>query len=210
MGSRLMHLAIAASVRNELPGVDRNRFLLGSLLPDAAFDGNSRSHWKIYLSDGQKRTYDLRGFRALFSEQLKSDPLYLGYYLHLVQDLMFRRFVYYTHRWDPYPAGNVERLHRDYALLNPYIVEKYRLESPTEAPRLTEPEPLTRGCEYDVPALLRELQTDFVERPEGEFFFFRPDMADDYISLSVPACVSELSALQTGGGFVDEIALAWS
>ena len=44
----------------------------------------------------------------------------------------------------------------------------------------------------------------------GAWQTLTPDMADDYISLSVPACVSELSALQTGGGFVDEIALAWS
>lgn len=86
MGSRRIHHAIAVNVLDELPGVDRNRFLLGSLLPDAAFDENGRSHWKIHFLDVKK----------------------------------------------------------------------------------------------------------------------------EYIALTVPICLAELNALQTGGGFVDEIALAWS
>ena len=57
---------------------------------------------------------------------------------------------------------------------------------------------------------MRELQADFINQAEGDFFFFRPDMADDYISLSVPVCLLELDAIQTGKGWIDEIALAWS
>ena len=40
MGSRIMHLAIANELRKELPDLDRNRFLFGTLLPDAATEGN--------------------------------------------------------------------------------------------------------------------------------------------------------------------------
>ena len=36
MGSRIMHLAIAAELLDELTGLDRNRFFFGALLPDAA------------------------------------------------------------------------------------------------------------------------------------------------------------------------------
>ena len=208
MGSRIMHLAIASGLLNELPGVDQNRFLLGSLLPDAATD--RLSHRTISVFDGAKKTYDLTGFRGQFHEQLKSDPLYLGYYLHLVQDLIFRQFVYTTYRWDPRPAGNVERLHRDYAILNPYLIEKYSLSCEIQAPRLLEQEPLLQDCAYDVERLLLELRADFADQTDGEIFFFQREMADAYISQTVPVCRTELNAIHLGKGFLDEIALAWN
>ena len=107
MASSIMHVAISTGVLREFPDIERNRFLLGSMLPDAAGPGNG--HRKINVCDGAKKTYDLPGFRAQFAEQLKNDPLYLGYYLHLVQDLVFRCYVYRIHHWNPMPEGNRER-----------------------------------------------------------------------------------------------------
>ena len=155
------------------------------------------------------RTYDLTGFRKQYGAALKRDPLYLGYYLHLIQDLMFRQFVYITHKWDPLPAGNVERLHRDYAILNSYIIEKYRLAFDAEVPPQMEKEPLLSGCKYNLKGFFLELQADFCQTAEGELFFFQKEMADEYIALSLPVCRAEWNALQRGSGFLDETALAW-
>ena len=38
--------------------------------------------------------------------------------MHLVQDLVYCRFAYEEHHWNPTLPGNVDRLHNDYALLD--------------------------------------------------------------------------------------------
>ncbi len=207
MGSRIMHLAIANELLNEFRELDRDRFLAGVLLPDAATEGNG--HGKRAVCGGGMRTYDLGGFRSRYAERMKTDALCLGYYLHLVQDLVFRQFVYGVHRWDPSPAGNVERLHRDYAIINGYLIRKYRLSPDIRIPAGIETEPLMRGCRYDTGALMRDLQADFAEPESGEVFFFRPDMAEEYIAMAVPACRKEIAAIRTGCGFLDELSMAW-
>ncbi|MBQ9535677.1 MAG: zinc dependent phospholipase C family protein [Clostridia bacterium] len=207
MGSRVMHLAISSILYEKLPSRDKNRFLLGAILPDAAAEGNS--HRKLVLPGGGKKTYDLTGFRGQYMELMKSDPLYLGFYLHLLQDLVFRRFVYVTHRWDPLPEGNVERLHNDYELCNRHIIQKYRLSPDIEIPSLIESEQLFSDCRYEIKGFLAELRSDFAREAKGDIFFFRREMADEYISLSVPICLAEMTAVQTGSGFADEIAMAW-
>ena len=207
MGSRIMHLAISEALLKQEPELDRTRFLTGSLLPDAAVSGNS--HRKQLVCEGKKKTYDLTGFRSSYAEQMGRDALYLGFYLHLVQDLIFRRFVYTTHRWDPRPAGNIERLHRDYAIINPYLIRRYGLSPIPELPELPGNEPLLEGCRYEAEAFFRELRLDFAARPEGESFFFQREMADDYIARAIRACLAELTALRTGQGFLDERSLAW-
>ncbi len=139
MGSRIMHLAIANELLTEYPDLDRNRFLFGTLLPDAATEGNS--HARIDVCGGM-RTYDLTGFRRQHAGRLNTDALYLGFYLHLIQDMVFRQFVYGACRWDPAPPGNIERLHRDYAILNGYLIGKYRLSPDVRVPPGVEAEPL--------------------------------------------------------------------
>lgn len=41
------------------------------------------------ICSGTKKTYDLTAFRSRFGRKVMTDDLYLGYYLHLVQDLLF-------------------------------------------------------------------------------------------------------------------------
>ena len=48
-------------------------------------------------------------FHALLYQE--QDALYFGYYLHLIQDLIFRRLMYEDYHWNPVPDGNVLRLH---------------------------------------------------------------------------------------------------
>ena len=48
---------------------------------------------------------------------MKQDDLYLGYYLHLVQDLYYRNYLYVENHWNSAIPGNVEKLHHDYCVL---------------------------------------------------------------------------------------------
>ena len=55
---------------------------------------------------------------------MKKDDLYLGYYLHLIQDMLYRRVMYGEHGWNSSVPGNVEKLHRDYEILNEYVSDE--------------------------------------------------------------------------------------
>ena len=126
MASSIVHLAITNELikRHSFKNADRLKF--GAVIADAGYDGNS--HMKISLPGGHK-TYDFTSFRQMFEKKMYEDDLYLGYYLHLIQDVVFRHFVYDKYHWNPMIPGNIERLHRDYAIVNDYVIKKYSIEN---------------------------------------------------------------------------------
>lgn len=207
MASRIMHLAITDCITKTYRCKDKNRLYLGSILPDAAISGNS--HLRIFISGGAKKTYDLTGFRSDFLSKMLEDDLYLGYYLHLIQDLHFRNFVYHRYHWDPLPPGNVERLHRDYALLNQYVVQKYALLNTITVPSSFHKELLNKlGC-FAIDAFLADMRSDFQSCLTGTVFFFTKEMADEFIAYACEKCEQEIQSLLNGSDCVDERAMAW-
>lgn len=212
MASRIMHLAVACELLKEDSVKDQNRFKVGVILPDVYNRPveQDNSHFKETVCNGTKRTYNLPKFRQLFWKKVISDDLYLGYYLHLVQDLVYRRFVYEEHHWNPKPPGNVDRLHNDYALLNTYVVDRYHLTADICAPTDFEHEALNRRFRFDLNRFLQELKQDFVPYDQGEVFFFTAEMADAFIRQAVDVCREELKAIQAGGDLLNEMDYAWS
>lgn len=211
MASRMMHLAVGERLAADMSPTDRNRFLFGCLLPDACpkFTQAHISHFKKKIKFGTKVTYDLTAFRSLYGEKLCSDPLYTGYYMHLVQDLVFRRFVYETHAWDPTPDGNIRRLHNDYRLLNTYLVGKYALQYNLTKPADIEKEDLYGIYPFDCDTLLASLQEDFVPYTTGEAFFFTAEMADVFLAEATAFCRQVIRDLQNGIPSPDEKKYAW-
>lgn len=207
MASRIIHLAITDRISKRYRYKDKNRLELGSILPDAVTSGNS--HLKINISDGTKKTYDLTGFRSGFLSKMLQDDLYLGYYLHLVQDLYFRDFVYNRNHWNPLPAGNVERLHNDYALINQYVIQKYALSNTITAPVSFDKEPLNKLGHFSICEFLTDMETDFQSCPTGTIFFFTKEMADEFIAYACEKCEQEIYSLFNNFDCLDESALAW-
>ena len=207
MASRIIHLAVTDRIAKQYRYKDKNRLELGSILPDAATSGNS--HLKISIADGTKKTYDLTSFRSGFLSEILQDDLYLGYYLHLVQDLYFRNFVYDRYHWDPLPPGNVERLHYDYALINPYVIQKYALSDTVSVPASFDGEPVNRLGRFSIGEFLADMKTDFQSRPAGTTFFFTKEMADEFIAYACGKCEQEINSLFNGLECLDEKTLAW-
>ncbi len=209
MASRILHAAIAKAITEAGHVRDSGRFLFGSLLPDAYTGaGKHESHLHVILPSG-KRTYDLGKFRKTFSEELKTDDLYRGYYLHLIEDLYFRDFVYNTHGWDPRTPGNVARLHRDYTMINSYIIEKYGIKWELTVPEGIRSERICEIYDFDTESLINGFRSDFDEVPNTKYFFFTPEMADEYIALATDASVKELIAIDRGGDLTDTNELTW-
>lgn len=207
-----MHLAIVAEIIKQVPIKDINRFRLGVILPDA-YNRNvqavNNSHLKYTTADGTKKTYKLDWFRKTYAEQLKNDDLYLGYYLHLIQDTIFRYFVYSLYNWDPYPKGNTERLHNDYSLLNNYIIDRYKLpDSLIISDRIKE-EPIFEIYPFDIEQLYADFKTDFEPFNNGKAFFFTKEMTDEFIKMATEKCVKEIRALHNEESIIDEFEWAW-
>lgn len=79
---------------------------------------------------------DFTGFYKQFSAKLLENNLYLGYYFHLIEDAIYRKFLYYDYQL----GGNrgqefLEALYNDYAILNGYLLKTYRL---TNTPKIPE------------------------------------------------------------------------
>ena len=207
MASRIIHLAITDCILKEYKCNNKNRLELGSSLPDAATSGNS--HLKISISDGTKKTYDLTSFRSCYLSKMLEDDLYLGYYLHLVQDLYFRNLMYNRYHWNPLPPGNVERLHNDYARINQYVVNKYALSNTITVPASFEDEPLNQlGC-FSIYEFLGDMKSDFHSSLTGTTFFFTEEMADEFIAYACEKCEQEIHSLSHRLDCTDETTLAW-
>ena len=181
--------------------------MLGSILPDASLAGRNTGHMKIHVGGGGARTLDLDGFRARFGDLMLMDDLYLGYYLHLVEDVLHRRFMYADHGFDPRVPGYVERLHRDYGVTNAHVIEAYGLREDMVKPvDLTGQRILELGG-FDIPGLIRALHSYFRPVPETDALLFTEQMADELICEAVALCEAEVAALRRGG--VPLSALDW-
>lgn len=206
-----MHLAVAQCLLKNHSIPDENRFRIGVILPDAYSEpiGTANSHFRMMFCNGKRKTFDLTKFRALFQDKIYADALYLGYYFHLIQDMVYRQFVYGDYQWNPAVPGNIEKLYRDYALLNPYIIKKYQLSDDIVMPENFENEGINQLFHFNISRFLQELKTDFLPYENGDPFFFTVDMADGFIKQAAEACLHELDAVKKHSGFLDETAYAW-
>lgn len=211
MASRIIHLAIINILAEKYEFKDINRLKIGATLPDAAAPGRDTqdSHLKLLICGLTKKTYDFTRYRREFGRKMREDDLYLGYYLHLVQDILFRYFMYELHHWGSRLPGNVERLHRDYELINTYVVRKYHLHNDIVIPADFAFEPIHDLYPFGYENFYEELQRDYEPCGEGSLFFFTEKLADDFIGMAAELCARELEAFRQGEPGIDEYEWAW-
>lgn len=211
MASRLLHLAVAEELMKRFLVKDTNRFRLGCILPDAYSPAFSKSdcHFKIFVCGKRKKTYDLDGYLSKFVDQME-DELYLGYYLHLVQDLVFREIIYDKYKWNPQIPGNVERLYNDYRFINAYTIKRYGLKNDIKSIPKLECEKICAMYSFDIESFLNDLALDYNDKSEGKPFFFTTEMADEFVGVATENCIKELKELKEGKHYVDAYGRAWN
>lgn len=200
MASSMMHLAVAERFAD---GVSRpDLFRLGCVLVDAC---GQAGHFRAKTADG-RRYYDLPRFRREYSERLLTDDYCLGYYLHLVQDMVYRKFVYEDNRWNPRSPDDVKRLHNDYRLLNPVLAKKYGLQPLT----LPEDAPGRLLLPATASAFIADMAGQFEPYDNGEFFFLTEALASAYVDRAAEVCRMELDSLRSGAPGVDPLDYAYT
>lgn len=183
---------------------ERDRFLLGSVLPDAVAHPRQRlsSHYVVLRPD-KSNYFDFAAFRSAFPEHCASDPLYGGYYLHLVVDALYRHFLRSsgTHALLLHPR-DMGRLQRDYHLLNHYLTQTYRLENHLTCPAELCQEPLLAVANFAVEPFLAAMAADFTEDPPGETYYLTEELVEEFLANSLPLCRSALDAVREGEDFL--------
>lgn len=211
MASRIIHLAITNELSQQYEFSNIDRLYFGTIIPDGVSSCQEYilSHFKLRISDTGKRSYNLTEYKEKFGNLLKVDDLYLGYYLHLIQDLLYRHFMYDRYHWNPKPDGNIERLHDDYKQINAYVISKYGLHSDIHVPNGFASEKINEIADFEPDRFIQELKNDFERIEYKERFFFTDNMVDEYIQWAVEYCKKELAALENGSYYFDEYEWSW-
>ena len=211
MASSIMHLAITNEVSKRILFTDVNRLKFGSVVVDAGIGGNTygTAHMKINILDGKMKTYDFDRYREMFTEKMLQDDLYMGYYLHLVQDALYRHFVYDRYHWNSTIPGNVERLHKDYQIINQYVINKYHLANDLTVPNGFKDEALNQVSSFDTDRLMQDMLSFFQPVEEEPIFFFTKEMADEYIEETIRFCIDEVKKLHNNEPGIDMMTYAW-
>ena len=92
MAQRTIHMLFATLLLDKMELSDKNRFFIGSILPDAYINPTNRkvSHFIKYISEENCLYFDFQDYFERFQNQIMHDDLYLGYYAHLVEDAFYK------------------------------------------------------------------------------------------------------------------------
>ena len=211
MAQRTIHYVLGELLLRECPVRDRKRFLLGSILPDAysAQEERKLAHFTDRSTPGIM-FFDFDAFRRRFGDRMAADDLYLGYYMHLVEDACYRIFWQKVRLFErDMTREKVAILHNDYHLLNAYIVSRYHIRDELVWPEGFESEPVNRIYPFLLRDFLSEMRGDFTEHPEGTTVYMTEALLEEYLSDTRGVCRDALRRILTGGEPLDPMSLTW-
>lgn len=193
MGSRIMHYCITARLADELK-IQDDQFLLGGIAPDVHKNMNTPkaiSHFVKTSHDGQIFA-DYAGFYDKYLEFM-SEPFYLGYYYHLLSDVIWVEEIYKKKiKWLPQPEKKEAQLkyYRDFWRLNGKLIDYYSIEY-----KLLDVNPVEiEEIDYrHLPDLIKDLEADFERKDEAkelELEILDLEEVIDILELSVKECLA--------------------
>ena len=208
MAQRTIHYLFGEIIFGQVPLSDKERFLLGSILPDA-IDPSSRvtSHFRV--DTGQIKYFDFEAFRLRYSRQILQDDLYLGYYMHLVEDAFYRSFFYTPQFFMPVTSADVRMLHQDYHILNAYIVQKYQIQNILDTVFPSDNSPIWDLTTFLINPFLVELSNDVVEQVQGQTTFITESMLDQFVDHFIPLAIAECKSMKHGTSILKPADFAW-
>lgn len=209
-----MHMAISEKLSRELRILEKDRFFIGQILPDAVRGERKKtagSHYDRLIAEGTRKIMDFHEFYLQYSERVRTDVLYLGYYFHLIQDCLFRQFLYYELGF-LHERGKrefIETLYKDYHNINGYLVRMYGLPKELKVPKGFEQEEIHNICAFDLKGFLADMKKDYQDADLGNNRFLMISDAERYINRCVRVCEREFEALQRKGAEISPYQYAW-
>ena len=209
MAQRTVHYLFGELFSQQIEIKDKQRFLLGNVLPDAYAKGSDRDRTHFIVKTDTQVYFDFSKFRDEYADLICSDDLYLGYYMHLVEDAFYRQFLYSDRVIRPSNPEEVAMLHNDYHILNSHIVNNYHLQNELIDPIDLEAEAIGNIAEFRVNGFLEDMSGDFMDQTTGTTRFLTEDLLGEFIDKYVPLGLMELQCVQNGSTMLQSIDFAW-
>lgn len=209
MAQRMIHYLFGELLSERINVKDKNRFLLGSVLPDAYIEGHERGITHFICNSDQQVYFDFEQFRKQFKELIRVDALYMGYYMHLVEDAFYRKFIQDNQLKRPCCQAEIILLHNDYHLLNSYIVKKYTISNTIVKPKDFDEESIGTLAKYDVDKLIKDMEHDFIEEPKGNSNFITENLLDEFVDKYMIFAIKEMQALLSDKKYLKPVDYAW-
>lgn len=207
MAQRTVHYLFGEIISEHIALTDKERFLLDSVLPDASAGERDRAHFKVKTD--MKAWFDLDEYRNRFFDLMQRDDLYLGYYMHLVEDAFYRCFFYQNRFARPSCPEEVRLLHQDYHILNSHVVQKYGIHNILTGAYDLAGEALSEIAVFRVSDFLKEMAGDFTESTQGTTVFLTEAMLDEFVQTYVPLALEEMRRLKAGTSGIKASDFAW-
>ncbi|MBQ8786456.1 MAG: hypothetical protein IJZ61_02345 [Oscillospiraceae bacterium] len=181
-------------------------------MPDAFADVSDRNktHFKQQIAEKNQGYFDFDKFKEQYFDLMQKDDLYLGYYMHLVEDAFYRDYIYCGRFRMPRNMEEVGILHNDYHILNSYISEKYQLRNILETPVNFTDETICDIADFSIDEFLNDMSHDFTENTVGETVFITENMLDEFIDNYLATGIKELTAVKNRTTFLKAIDLAYT
>ena len=208
MAQRAIHYLFGTILSEHIELKDKKRFWLGHIIPDAIEKSDrSKSHFEVRIGDLEY--YDFNQFEKDYHELILQDDLYLGYYMHLVEDDFYREIFYKYRNGEPIFLDQVPTLHNDYNLLNNYIVEKYKIENVLGTEFEENGENIFEIGSFRVNAFLNEMLYDFTEKHTGKTVMVTEAMVDEFVETYIPLAIQEVKSIMNGHSTLQASDYAW-
>lgn len=207
MAQRTIHYLFGEKIIEQIDIRDRERFLLGSVLPDASAGQRDKAHFKVKTDT--HAWFDLEEYRNHFLDRMRWDDLYLGYYMHLVEDAFYRQFFYQNRFARPGCPEEVRMLHEDYHILNFYVVQQYGIQNVLTREYDLTGEPISQIASFRVSEFLNEMAGDFSEATEGTTVFLTEAMLDEFVDTYLLLAVEEVKRVKAGEPLIKSQDYAW-
>lgn len=209
MAQRTIHYLFGELFSKQIELKDKHRFLLGNVLPDAYANGMDRDKTHFTVKTDTQVYFDFGKFREEYAELICSDDLYLGYYMHLVEDTFYRQFLYSDHVIRPSSPEEVAMLHNDYHILNSHIVNKYQLQNVLTFPVDLKNESISDIAEFRSNEFLKDMSGDFMDQTTGTTRFLTEELLDEFIEEYVSLGLKELQSIRNGNSVLQPMDFAW-
>ena len=213
MAQRIVHYLLGeALITQEIK--DLNRFRVGNLLPDAFSDPSlrRRTHFirEMELPDfGRMRVCDFSTFHSRYEAEIRNDDLYLGYYMHLVEDAFCRDFWRKENLHIPKQDRYVRMLHQDYHILNQYFVSTRNLSFDVQKPDRFEEEKINEIIPFELTSFLKEFEQDFHDDTQGELTWLSAQMMERMIASALPVLMHAYHLIKEENRPLDQEQFSW-
>lgn len=204
MASRMLHYILAIEIANRVVISDMNRFVIGSLIPDAS-NHNDGSYDIAHFGDIVKCNGNIKKginwtlFESKYKKDLEEDDLYVGYLCHLIADAVwFNRIADKYIRIYPKKdrINYIKKGYEDFQKLNTLLLEEYFVNCPSVQISNIDIDEIHTNL---VENLIQELSKDFethIPCDKSELEVYPYEAVIEFIHESVNICVKEINALR--------------